>query len=256
MPVVIHRKSAREIELMREAGKLVAEIHRELARIIKPGVSSLEIDSFVEDYMKKHGAKPAQKGYQGYPYSTCASINDEICHGFPREEPLKDGDVITVDFVADLNGGLADSAWTYIVGDVSDEVKQLCDVTKNALYIGIEAAQHGNRTGDIGAAIEKYVTPYGYGIVRDFAGHGIGPTIHEEPSIPHFGTAGKGQRLKEGMVITIEPMINTGFWPSQMDSNGWTARTMDGSLSVQYEHTVLITKDAPEILTEQNTSGD
>ncbi|MDG5786335.1 type I methionyl aminopeptidase [Evansella sp. AB-P1] len=248
---MIQRKSAREIELMHEAGRLVASIHKEIAKLIKPGITTLEIDTFVEDYLRNNGAKPAQKGYQGYQYATCASINDEICHGFPRKEPLKNGDVVTVDFVADLNGALADSAWTHLVGDVPDEVKKLCDVTKEALYIGIRQAVDGNRVGDIGAAIEAFVNQYGYGIVRDFAGHGIGPTIHEEPNIPHFGSSGKGKRLKEGMVITIEPMINMGLWASQMDNNGWTARTVDGSLSVQYEHTIAITNDGPIILTEQ-----
>lgn len=248
---MIERKSEREIEIMHEAGKLVARIHKELAKIIKPGISTMDIDAFVEEYMLKNGAKPAQKGYQGYQFATCASINDEICHGFPRKDLLKKGDVVTIDFVADLNGGLADSAWTYPVGDVSDQVKKLCEVTKEALYVGIKEAVVGNRVGDIGAAIQEFVEPYGYGIVKEFAGHGIGPTIHEPPNIPHYGNRGKGQRFKEGMVITIEPMINTGFWASQMDSNGWTARTIDGSTSVQYEHTVVITKDGPLILTDQ-----
>lgn len=249
---MIQRKSQREIELMHEAGKLVAKIHKEIAKFIKPGVSTLEIDEFAEDFMRKNGATPAQKGYQGYKFATCASINDEICHGFPRKDKLKDGDVVKIDFVVDLNGALADSAWTHPVGKVSDEAQQLMKVTKESLYKGIEAAQTGNRVGDIGAAIEQYVEKYGYGIVRDFTGHGIGPKIHEEPNIPHFGRPNSGQRLKEGLVITIEPMINTGIWPSQMDDNGWTARTVDGSLSCQYEHTVAITKDGPLILTEQD----
>ena len=249
---MIQRKSDREIHLMHETGKLVARIHKELRKIIKPGISSLEIDAFVEEYMRKNGATPAQKGYQGYEFATCASINDEICHGFPRKEPLKNGDVIKVDFVAELNGGLGDSAWTYPVGEADDEVKKLCEVTKEALYKGIKEAVVGNRTGDIGAAIQEFVEPKGYGIVREFAGHGIGPTIHEEPNIPHYGVRGKGARLKEGMVITIEPMINIGLWPSKMDKNGWTARTIDNSLSVQYEHTIAITTNGPVILTEQD----
>ncbi|UCZ54233.1 type I methionyl aminopeptidase [Bacillus shivajii] len=249
---MIQRKSAREIEQMHEAGKLVAKIHKEIAKMIKPGMTTLEIDKFAEEYMRKHGAQPAQKGYQGYKYATCASINDEICHGFPRDEKLKEGDLVKVDFVIDLNGALADSAWTHPVGKVSEEAEQLMRVTKESLYKGIEAAKVGNRVGDIGAAIEKYVEPYGYGVVRDFAGHGIGPTIHEEPNIPHFGKPNSGQRLKDGLVITIEPMINTGAWASQMDDNGWTARTVDGSLSCQYEHTIAITKNGVMILTEQD----
>ncbi|NJP36639.1 type I methionyl aminopeptidase [Alkalicoccus luteus] len=249
---MIQRKSQREIELMKEAGILVASLHRKIATMIEPGISTLEIDEFVETTLRAHGAKPAQKGYQGYEFATCASINDEICHGFPRRTKLKQGDIVTVDFVVDLNGGLADSAWTYEVGEVSDEASQLNRVTKEALYKGIEQAKHGNRIGDIGAAIQNYIEPFEYGIVRDFAGHGIGPTIHEEPNIPHYGQAGKGVRLKEGMVITIEPMINIGKWQSKMDNNGWTARTRDGSLSSQFEHTLVIQKGAPIITTDQD----
>ncbi|PTL38988.1 type I methionyl aminopeptidase [Alkalicoccus saliphilus] len=249
---MIQRKSKREIELMKEAGRLVASIHKKIAEMIEPGITTKEIDDFVEKTLKKHRAVPAQKGYQGYEFATCASINDEICHGFPRRDKLEEGDLVTVDFVVDLNGGLADSAWTYEVGEVSEEIKQLNRVTKEALYKGIEKARHGSRIGDIGAAIQDYIEPYGYGIVRDFAGHGIGPTIHEEPNIPHYGTSGKGARLKEGMVITIEPMINTGQWQSKMDSNGWTARTKDGSISSQYEHTLVIQKGEPIITTDQD----
>ncbi|WP_078577301.1 type I methionyl aminopeptidase [Salipaludibacillus agaradhaerens] len=252
---MIQRKSAREIEMMKEAGKLVASIHRKLATLIEPGITTLELDAYVEKTLTQFEAKPAQKGYQGYKFATCASINDEICHGFPRKTPLKEGDVVTMDFVVDLNGGLADSAWTYTVGEVTEEIKQLNSVTEAALYKGIEAAVAGNRVGDIGAAIQAYVEPFGYGIVRDFAGHGIGPTIHEEPNIPHFGLSGKGKRLKEGMVITIEPMINAGGWQSKMDDNGWTARTRDGSLSSQYEHTLVITDGKPIITTDQAQDG-
>lgn len=250
--MLIQRKSEREIRKMHEAGKLVAAIHKELRKIMFPGITTMEVDAFVEKYMLDRGAIPAQKGYQGYQFATCASINDEICHGFPRKEPLRNGDVVTIDFVANLNGALADSAWTYVVGDVSDDVKKLCEVTRESLYKGIEQAVVGNRVGDIGAAIQEYVEGFSYGVVRDFAGHGIGGSIHEPPNIPHFGEYGKGQRLKDGMVITIEPMVNMGYWPSQMDSNGWTARTIDGSISVQYEHTIAITKNGTMILTEQD----
>ncbi|TMW70302.1 type I methionyl aminopeptidase [Alteribacter natronophilus] len=249
---MITLKSEREIALMHEAGKLLASCHREVAKRIKPGVTTLEIDTFVEKYLKKHGAVPEQKGYQGYEFATCASINDEICHGFPRNEPLKSGDIVTIDFVVNLNGGLADSAWTYTVGDVSDEAKELCKVTKQCLYRAIRQARPGKRLGDLGHAIQSYAEAKGYSVVRDFAGHGLGPTIHEEPNIPHFGSPGRGPRLKEGMVITIEPMINIGLWGSRMDANGWTARTVDGTLSAQYEHTLAITKDGPIILTEQD----
>ncbi|MRG85573.1 type I methionyl aminopeptidase [Salinibacillus xinjiangensis] len=249
---MISRKSKREIMLMHEAGKLLAECHRQIAKMIKPGITTMEIDQFVEKFLAKHGATPEQKGYQGYEYATCASINDEICHGFPRTTPLEEGDIVTVDMVVNLNGGLADSAWTYHVGDNIDEEKQrLLDVTKTSLYKGIEQAVVGNRVGDIGHAIQSYVEGENFSVVREFTGHGIGDTLHEEPTILHYGSPGKGLRLKEGMVITIEPMVNVGAWQSKMDDNGWTARTIDGKLSAQYEHTLAITKDGPLILTEQ-----
>lgn len=238
--------------MMHEAGRLLAACHQEISKKMKPGISTLEIDTFVEQFLKEHGAKPEQKGYKGYAFATCASINDEICHGFPRKTPLKSGDIVTIDMVVNLNGALADSAWTYGIGDISETAQRLLEVTKKSLYLGIEQAKPGNRLGDIGHAIQSYVEAEGFSVVRDFTGHGIGPTIHEEPQILHFGEAGKGLRLKEGMVITIEPMVNTGGWPSKMDDNGWTARTFDGSLSAQYEHTLAITKDGPLLLTEQN----
>jgi methionyl aminopeptidase len=248
---MIHLKSAREIELMHNAGKLLAAVHKEIAKRIRPGITTLEIDQFVEKFLAEHGATPEQKGFHGYRYATCASINDEICHGFPRKQPLKKGDIVTIDMVVNLKGGLADSAWTYAVGDISTDKQRLLDVTKNSLYKGIEQAVVGNRLGDIGHAIQSYAETEGYSVVRDFTAHGIGPTLHEDPMIPHYGEPGKGLKLKEGMVITIEPMINEGAWQRKMDNNGWTARTIDGKLSAQYEHTLAITKDGPLILTEQ-----
>lgn len=245
-------KSAREIENMKEAGKLLASVHKELRKIIKPGVTTWEIDLFVEDYLKKHGATPEQKGYRNYQYATCASINDEVCHGFPRKEALKEGDIVTIDMVVNLNGALSDSAWSYAVGEISEQSQKLLDVTKEALYRGIAASVQGNRVGDIGHVIQSYVEAEGFSVVREFIGHGIGSVIHEKPEIPHYGLPGKGPRLKEGMVFTIEPMVNVGEWPTKMDSNGWTARTVDGTLSAQYEHTIAITKDGPIILTDQD----
>ncbi|MET3195541.1 type I methionyl aminopeptidase [Bacillus sp. OAE603] len=244
-------KTEREINLMHEAGKLLAATHKEIAKMIKPGITTWEIDQFVEKFLAENGAKPEQKGYRGYEYATCASINDEICHGFPRKKALKDGDIVTIDMVVNLNGALADSAWTYGVGNITKENKDLLKVTKECLYKGIEQAIVGNRLGDIGYAIQSYAESLGYSVVRDFTGHGIGPTLHEEPFVPHFGMAGKGLRLREGMVITIEPMINIGTWHSQMDGNGWTARTRDGKNSAQYEHTLAITSEGPKILTMQ-----
>ncbi|CAM3634646.1 type I methionyl aminopeptidase [Marinicrinis lubricantis] len=243
-------KSEREISLMRESGKLLALCHQEIAKLIKPGITTMEIDEFVEKFLKEHGATPEQKGYNGYPYATCASINDEICHGFPRTTPLKNGDIVTIDMVVNLHGGLADSAWTYAVGDIPKKTQHLLEVTEKSLYMGIEQAQAGNRIGDIGHTIQTYVEAEGFSVVRQFTGHGIGPTIHEDPQIPHYGSPGRGVRLKEGMVITIEPMVNVGVWSSKMDDNGWTARTTDGELSAQYEHTIAITKDGPVILTQ------
>lgn len=244
-------KNEQEIERMHEAGKLLASCHKKIAAMIKPGITTWEIETFVEKFLKAHGATPEQKGYQGYKYATCASVNDEICHGFPNKKPLKDGDIVTIDMVVNLNGALADSAWTYAVGTVSPEVERLLHVTKESLYKGIEQATIGNRLGDIGHAIQSYVEAAGFSVVRDFTGHGIGKTIHEDPAVLHYGKPGKGMRLKEGMVITIEPMVNMGTWHSKMDANGWTARTTDGKFSAQYEHTLAITKDGPRILTEQ-----
>jgi methionyl aminopeptidase len=248
---MITLKSEREIEKMHEAGKLLAATHKEIAKLIKPGVTPMEIEHFVEKYLADHGATPEQKGYHGYEFATCASVNDEICHGFPTDKPLKNGDIVTIDMVVNLNGGLADSAWTYAVGEITEEAQRLLDVTKTALYKGIEQAQVGNRLGDIGHAIQTYAEAEKFSVVRDFTGHGIGKTMHEDPTVLHYGKPGKGLRLKEGMTITIEPMLNAGTWHMKMDKNNWTARTTDGKLSAQYEHTIVITKEGPIILTDQ-----
>ncbi|WP_242217486.1 type I methionyl aminopeptidase [Bacillus cereus group sp. BfR-BA-01380] len=242
-------KTRREIDLMRESGKLLASCHQEIAKMLRPGITALEIDTFVETYLAKYGATPEQKGYNDYPYAICASVNDEMCHGFPTDQALKEGDIVTIDMVVNLNGALADSAWSYKVGDISHEAENLLLVTENALYKGIEQAIAGNHVGDIGYAIESYVASEGFSIARDFTGHGIGKEIHEEPAIFHFGKQGQGPVLQEGMVITIEPIVNVGMRYAKVDVNGWTARTMDGKLSAQYEHTIAITNDGPIILT-------
>lgn len=244
-------KTPEEIKKMKKSGEILANCHKELEKFIKPGITTYDIEEFVEEFLKKHNATPEQKGYQGYKYATCTSVNDEICHGFPRNEELKDGDIVTVDMVVNYDGWLADSAWSYGVGNISKEAENLLSVTKKALYIGIEQAVIGNRIGDISHAIQSYVEGEGYSVVRDFVGHGIGTSIHEDPQVPHFGRPRRGHRLLEGMVITIEPMVNIGSYKSIMDDNGWTARTVDGELSAQYEHTIAITKDGPIILTEQ-----
>lgn len=245
-------KTEREIELMAEAGKILTAIHRELRSLIRPGVTTWEIDKFAENFMQSHGATAEQIGYQGYQFATCASINDEICHGFPTKDPLNDGDIVGIDMVVNLNGWLADSAWTYPVGQISKEAEKLLRVTKECLYIGIETSIIGNRIGDISHAIQSHAEAQGFSVVRDFTGHGIGQTMHEDLQVPHYGRPHRGERLREGMVFTIEPMINVGSYHLKIDPNKWTARTTDGSLSAQYEHTIAITKNRPLVLTEQD----
>lgn len=244
-------KSREEILKMKKAGEILAACHREIRQIIRPGITTMEIDQFVEKYMEMNGVTPEQKGYHGYPYATCASVNDVICHGFPSKTPLVSGDIVTIDMVVNLNGWLADSAWSYAVGDVSETSQKLLNVTKEALYKGIEQAIVGNRIGDISHAIQTFAEAEGFSVVRDFIGHGIGQEMHEEPQVPHYGPPHRGIRLKEGMVITIEPMLNTGTYSSTIDGDGWTARTLDGGLSAQYEHTVAILEEGPLILTQQ-----
>ena len=248
---MITLKTKEQIEYMKKAGEILAACHREIAKMIRPGITTQEIDQFAEAFMKKNGATPEQKGYNGYQYATCASVNDVICHGFPGKYALKDGDIVTIDMVVNLNGWLADSAWSYAVGEVTPEAQHLLDVTKKSLYKGIELAVVGNRIGDISNAIQVYAEGEGLSVVREFIGHGIGEKMHEEPQVPHYGPPHRGPRLKEGMVITIEPMLNIGTFRSKLDSDGWTARTLDGSLSAQYEHTIAITADGPVILTAQ-----
>ncbi|KXO14777.1 type I methionyl aminopeptidase [Peptoniphilus sp. GNH] len=244
-------KTEEEIKKMIEAGKVLTLVHKSLRDFIRPGVSTLEVDKFCEDIMRKNGASPEQKGYMGYPFATCTSVNDEICHGFPTEYVLKEGDIITVDMVVNLRGWLADSAWSYAVGKISDEAKKLMDVTRECMYLGIDQAIIGNRLGDIGNAIQVHAESNGFSVVRDFVGHGIGKDMHEDPQVLHYGKPGRGLRIQEGMVFTIEPMINQGTYQLKMDSNGWTARTRDGKLSAQYEHQLAITKNGPIIITDQ-----
>lgn len=249
---MIDIKSEKEIEYMAAAGKILASCHKEISKMIRPGITTMEVEDFVEEYLKKWGAKAEQKGYRGYPFATCASVNDEVCHGFPNHKPLKEGDIVTIDMVVNLNGWLADSAWSYAVGEISKEAKNLLEITKECLKRGIEKAVVGNRIGDIGHEIQSFAESMGYSVVRDFTGHGIGRIMHDDVVVPHYGRPGKGLRLREGMVITIEPMINIGTYRVTIDKNEWTARTADGSLSAQYEHTIAITNKDPIILTDQN----
>ena len=252
---MISIKTPRMIEGMKESGRLLRSVHENLSKIIVPGITTLEIDSFVEKYLKEHGATPEQKGYMGFPFATCASVNDEICHGFPSNRELKDGDIVTIDMVVNKDGYLSDSAWSYAVGNISDEAKLLMDVTKEAMYKGIEIVKPGAHFGDIGVVIEEYVSQFGFSVVKDFIGHGIGRKMHEDPQVFHYKTGIRGARMREGMVFTIEPMINVGTWQMKMDKNGWTARTKDGKLSCQYEHTMAVTSDGVRVLTDEGLDG-
>lgn len=261
---MITLKSAREIEGMRQSGALLAATHHEIAKMIKPGISAYDIEKVADQFITSHGGRPSEKGFEGYKYATCVCVNDEVAHGTPRRSViLKNGDLVKVDMTVNLAGYESDSCWSYAVGQVSDEVKDLMTVTKKALYLGIDQAVVGNRIGDIGYAIQQYTeVEHGYGDVRELIGHGIQPTMHEEPSVPHYGEPGKGLRLREGMTITIEPMINTGTWEIKSKTvddphDDWVYYvTADGSLSCQYEHTIVITKEGPKILTSQDPIGD
>ncbi|MDU2966976.1 MAG: type I methionyl aminopeptidase [Limosilactobacillus fermentum] len=256
---MISLKSPREIRAMEKSGAVLAGMHLGIQKIIRPGISSWVIEEFAREYFKQAGAIAAQIGFEGYKYATCVSVNDEICHGFPRKKLiLKDGDLVKVDTVVNLDGAFSDSCWSYAVGTPSPEIAKLMDVTKKSLYMGIDQCVPGNRIGDIGAVIQHYTEDEnGYGDVKEFVGHGIGPTMHEDPMVPHYGEAGHGLRLRKGMTITVEPMINTGTWQADTsDPSGWLAKTADGGWSCQYEHTLVITEDGPKILTSQDPEAD
>ncbi|MFZ5824250.1 MAG: type I methionyl aminopeptidase [Bacillota bacterium] len=246
---MVQLKSPPELALMREAGRIVAECHAALAQHVRPGVTTLELDALVERMICERGATPTFKGYHGFPGSICVAVNDVICHGIPNERPLRSGDVITIDIGACYQGYHGDSAWTYAVGQVSPAIQRLMDDTRESLFVGIQQARVGNRVGDIGHAIQSFAEPRGYGVVREFTGHGVGRDLWEEPVVPHYGRAGAGRVLKPGMTLAIEPMLTLGAWRSKIDEDGWTARTIDGSICVQYEHTVAITEEGPVILT-------
>ena len=244
-------KSPRELEEMKRANQIVADCHREVAKMIQPGVTTKEINDFVARHITKLGGKQFTKGYNGFPAETCASVNDVVAHGFPSDQPLQNGDLLKLDIVAEADGWFGDSCWCYAVGQVSPEAEKLMRVTKECLELGIAQAIPGNRLGDVTSAIQKHAEANGYSVVRDLLGHGIGRSLHEEPNYEHVGVAGKGIRLKEGMVFTIEPMINEGTFRIMIDDDGWTARTADGKLSAQFEHTIALTADGPLILTAQ-----
>lgn len=242
-------KSEREIELMREAGKMVSMTHQYLKNFIKPGITTKELDRLAEEYIRKMGGVPTCKGYEGFPATLCTSVNDTVVHGIPDNYKLKDGDIITIDMVIGYKGYQGDAAWTYAVGEISDDKKYLMEHTEKALYEGVKQVKPGNRIGDISNAIEEYANKHHLGVVKELCGHGIGREMHEDPEVPNYGTKGTGPKLREGMVICIEPMLNLGTADIYMLDDEWTIKTDDGKPAAHYEHTILVTKDGYEILT-------
>ncbi|HEY3364590.1 MAG TPA: type I methionyl aminopeptidase [Symbiobacteriaceae bacterium] len=243
-------KSPREIELMHEAGRLVYEVHQELAKAVVPGVTTRELDTLAESLIRKAGGIPTFKGYHGFPGSICASVNEEVVHGIPGKRKLKEGDVLAIDLGITYKGYVGDSAYTHPVGKIDPEAQRLLDVTRISLEKGIEQCWPGKRLGDIGNAVQSYAEAAGFGVVRDYVGHGVGTAMHEDPQIPNFGPPGVGPVLKAGMVLAIEPMINAGTWEVRSLSDKWTVVTLDGRNSAHFEHTVAITENGPVILTK------
>ncbi len=249
-------KSKREIELMRESNRIAGGVIRVIAENIKPGITTLELDKIAERYIISEGAVPAFKGYKlhdsqkGFPGSICASVNDEVVHGIPGSYVLKEGDILSVDVGTLKNGFYGDTAYTFPVGEISDKAKELLRVTREALYIGIDQARPKNRIGDISFAIQSYVEKHGFSVVREYVGHGIGRSLHEDPQVPNYGRRGVGPLLRQNMTIAIEPMVNIGTYEVKVKSNGWTVATKDGSLSAHFEHTIVIGPDGPEILSD------
>ncbi len=243
-------KSDQEIDLMRESGKVTGFILKELENFIKPGISTADIDKFVEDTIRKNGMIPTFKGYCGFPASACVSINEEVVHGIPdKKRKLKEGDIVSVDVGSTYKGYVSDAARTYAVGEISDIARKLIDVTRESFFAGIEFCKVGCRLSDISHAVQVKAESEGFSVIRDFVGHGVGQNMHEEPQIPNYGKAGRGPRLAKGMVFAIEPMICEGGYDVKTLSNDWTVVTLDGKLSAHYENTVVITDGEPELLT-------
>ena len=252
---MIKIKTPSQIEEMKVAGSLSKAALRHAGSLVRPGVTTLEIDRAVEAFIRLHSAVPTFKGYGGFPGSICSSVNEQVVHGIPSAlAVLQEGDVISIDTGATKAGWVGDNAWTFYVGEVSDERRALCEVTRDCLKVGIEAAVPGNHVGDIGAAVQALAEANGYGVVREYVGHGVGRVMHEDPSVPNYGRKGHGPKLQAGMVIAIEPMITEGDYRCKTLGNGWTVVTVDGSCAAHYENTVAITKDGPVILT-QDTDG-
>lgn len=246
---MIHYRTPAEIELIRKSALLVSAALTEVAKFLRPGITTLEVDTMVENFIRDHGATPSFKNYHGYPFATCISVNDAVVHGFPGTHVLKEGDIVSVDVGVYMNGYHGDSAYTFALGEPDAAVMQLLKVTKAALYKGIEKAVSGNRVGDIAFAIQDYTEKqHGYGVVRELVGHGIGRQLHEEPQVPNYGKRGTGSKLKEGMVIAIEPMINLGTKDVYYDEDGWTIRTADHQPSAHYEHTVCVKRGKADVL--------
>ena len=242
-------KSEREIELMKKAGYLVSLTHKYLCPFIKEGITTKELDKLAEEFIIKNGGVPTCKGYEGYPATLCTSVNDTVVHGIPNNYKLKDGDIITIDMVIGYKGYQGDAAWTYKVGNISDDKAYLMEHTEKALYKGIKEVKPGAHIGDISAAVEEYALNHNLGVVKELCGHGIGTSMHEDPEVPNYGKRGTGPRLKEGMVICIEPMLTFGDEDIYIMDDEWTVNTQDGSPAAHYEHTVLVTHDGYEILT-------
>ena len=246
-------KSPSEIEKMRAANVLVAEVLGQLAAMVVPGVTTQQLDTAAERLVREGGAEPAFKGYRGYPATLCASVNDQVVHGIPSDRPLAEGDILSLDMGVKLNGFYGDSAITVPVGRIGEAAQQLLLVTQEALQRGIAQVRIGNRVSDIGHAIQQHVESHGFSVVREFVGHGIGAALHEEPQIANYGEPGRGPRLAEGMVLAIEPMVNLGRPAVKVLADGWTAVTRDGSLSAHFEHTVAVTRQGPLILTARTS---
>lgn len=243
-------KSDRELAYMRDAGRIVAKTIDELKKTVSPGVTTLELDRVAEDFITRCGAKPSFKGYQGFPASICTSVNEEVVHGIPGLRKLRDGDIISIDIGAEINGYHGDAAVTIPLGEIDGEVQRLLQVTEEALMAGIAQAKSGNRLSDISHAVQTHVEKNGFSVVRDYVGHGIGRQMHEEPQIPNFGPPGRGPRLKPGMTLAIEPMVNKGTFEVRTLEDNWTVVTKDLQPSAHFEHTVAVTERGPEILTD------
>ena len=249
-------KSPREIELLRIAGNVVYQTHQYIKPFIKPDITTKELDRLCEEFIRSKGCTPSFKGCEGFPNAVCMSVNDCVVHGYPSNYKLKEGDIITLDIGACYKGYHGDSGWTYAVGKISKENEYLMEHTEKALYEGIKAAIVDNRVGDIGYNIEKYANEHNLGIVREFVGHGVGTEVHEDPNVPNYGEKNTGPRLREGMVIAIEPMLTLGSDDIEIDENGLTAYTYDGSNAAHFEHTIAITKEGPIILTGEWENGE